>query len=298
MSDDFHGLPTRSLDNGHFRLDVLAEAGPRIVRAVLAGTDTNLLAELPDKTEPTPHGTYHFFGGHRLWTSPEANPRSYMPDHEPIELQEAAGVLKLAQPADEVTHIRKELEIALAPDRAAATLTHRLRNEGVWPVELAPWALTMLPLGGKAYLPQGNPASAPNGLLPDRTLVLWPYTTWSDPRPHWDDSMLVLHAEPRLPPFKIGYFNHHGWIAYLNAGALFIKRFGMSLYGIHPDFGCNVETFVNHEFIEMETLGPLTLLDPGEAIEHAEEWEFAPAEGATDDTVRDLLSRFGLAGGR
>ena len=30
MSNDFHGLPTRSLGNDHLTLDYLAEAGPRI----------------------------------------------------------------------------------------------------------------------------------------------------------------------------------------------------------------------------------------------------------------------------
>ncbi len=54
MSNDFHGLPTRSLGNDHLTLDYLAEAGPRIVRLFLAGSQTNLLAEAPDLSWDTP----------------------------------------------------------------------------------------------------------------------------------------------------------------------------------------------------------------------------------------------------
>ena len=47
MTTDFHGLPTRSLENNHLRVDYLLEAGPRLVRLILAGSSANLLAEVP-----------------------------------------------------------------------------------------------------------------------------------------------------------------------------------------------------------------------------------------------------------
>ena len=36
--------------------------------------------------------------------------------------------------------------------------------------------------------------------------------------------------------------------------------------------GCSFETFTNNEFLEIETLGPMTKLLPGETVEQIEHW--------------------------
>ncbi len=51
------------------------------------------------------------------------------------------------------TGIRKRIEIQLAPDKPTLTLTHTLINDGMWAVELAPWAITQFRLGGTVILP-------------------------------------------------------------------------------------------------------------------------------------------------
>ena len=91
MSQDFYGYPTRTLANEHIRLDYLTTAGPRLVRLSLAGSDDNLLAEVADIKIPTPHGEFNLFGGHRLWHSPEAFPRSYLPDNDAAGDHRSAG---------------------------------------------------------------------------------------------------------------------------------------------------------------------------------------------------------------
>ena len=41
----------------------------------------NLMADVSSLPPiPTPYGDFHFHGGHRLWHSPEAMPRTYIPD--------------------------------------------------------------------------------------------------------------------------------------------------------------------------------------------------------------------------
>jgi hypothetical protein len=42
---------------------------------------------------------------------------------------------------------------------------------------------------------------------------------------------------------------------------------------IYPDGGANVETFTNADVLEIESLGPLTCLEPGAKVESVEEWE-------------------------
>lgn len=44
MRSDYHGQTTQSIDNGSMRLEFLANAGPRIVRLFVTGSEENLLA--------------------------------------------------------------------------------------------------------------------------------------------------------------------------------------------------------------------------------------------------------------
>ena len=41
----------------------------------------------------------------------------------------------------------------------------------------------------------------------------------------------------------------------------------------YPDFGSTVEIYTNNLFLELETLGPLRRIEPGEVNRHAELWK-------------------------
>jgi len=282
MGTDFYGLPTRTLDNGLIRLDYLAEAGPRIVRLFAAGSPDNLFAELPNLKMDTPQGPYFIRGGHRLWHSPEAFPRSYLPDNAGLVVTELTDGVRLTQPVEGATGIRKSIEIHLTPNQPIVTLTHELKNEGAWPVELAPWAITQIRLGGVAILPQQMGALDAAGLLPNRQLVLWPYTRWSDGRLELADDLILVRGQALLPPCKVGYFNRHGWSAYLDGSTLFVKRFAPGIGLPHPDYGCNAEVYVCDQFIEVESIGPLGVIQPGESARHIETWEVHTGLQETD----------------
>jgi hypothetical protein len=296
MSREFYGLLTRTLANKHLRLDYLTTAGPRIVRLSLAGSDDNLFAEVADIKIPTPYGDYSLFGGHRLWHSPEAMPRSYMPDNDAPKVADLPDGVRLTSAVEPGTGIRKCIELQLEPDRPAVTVTHRLENQGVWPVELAPWAISQMRLGGVAVLPQIQGKLDLAGLLPNRNLVLWPYTRLSDRRLSLNDDFVFVSADALTSPVKIGYFNRNGWVGYLVGGVFFVKRFEVQPALAHPDFGCNVESFCNDRFIEIETVGPLQRLEPGQAAVHVERWELypVPSVSPTPEGVRAMLENLTL----
>ena len=295
MTTDFHGFPTRSLANQHLRVDFLAEAGPRLVRLYLAGSDVNLLAEAPDLTWETDLGEYRIYGGHRLWHAPEAFPRTYLPDNEGLSIDEVEGGVRLRQPTERATGIQKSVELRMDPDRPVLTVQHSLHNVGLWPVELAPWALTQVALGGVAVLPQQAPV--PSQYLPNRQLTLWSYTQARDARLWLDDDLVLVDGQVGEQPFKIGYFNHAGWMGYLLGGVFFVKRFTPQPDLPHPDMHSNCEVYVWNRFLEVETLGPLATLEPGAAIVHVETWELHHAPGAepTIDGIRSLVQLLGLA---
>ena len=99
----------------------------------------------------------------------------------------------------------------------APTLTvPRTRNVGDRPVELAPWSITQLPLGGRVLLPQ-RPAARGHSMRPNRTLVLWPYTSWEDPRFRSRDGLLALDATPAATSSS-ATSTTAGWVAYVRDG--------------------------------------------------------------------------------
>ncbi len=292
---DFHGLTTYVVGSAHLRLECLAEAGPRIVRLFLAGSEENQLAEVPAFSWETPYGTYFPRGGHRLWHAPEAS-RSYVPDDQGLEVEELTDGVRLSQPTEAPTGIRKTLEIHLHRDRPALTLHHQLRNEGPWPVELSPWAITQVPLGGVAVLPQQIEPLDEAGVQPNRHLVLWPYASWHDSRLQLHDDCVLITGLSQMPPLKLGCMNRRGWIGYWRQGLFFCKRFEPQPDLPHPDFGCNSEVYCGDLFLEIETLAPLTHLAPGQSTAHVETWEFyAGLDGpSTWAGVQDLVGALGL----
>ncbi len=264
-------MNTRILENDFLQIEYLTNA-LRIMGLTPVGK-TNLLADLGDLSPvPTPYGDFLFLGGHRIWHSPEAMPRTYIPD-TPVTVRDLPDGVSLEARTEPGTGIRKRIEIRLAPDTPSVTLTHTLTNDGMWAVELSPWAITQFRLGGMVILPMpvGNVDTA--GLLHNRQLSLWPYTRINDPRVKWGDEYVLFKADPFLPPFKFGFFNTHGWLAYWLDGVLFRKSFEVRTGTIHPDNNCNAEMYCNDRFVELESLGPIEKILPGSSVHLLETWE-------------------------
>ena len=281
------------LSDGHWELIVTADVGPRVIRFGFVGGN-NVFCEFEEMMGLTGGDEWRIYGGHRLWHSPEAKPRSYYPDNGPVEVKgDGDDVLHVVQPVEESTGIQKEMHIALADGRV--TVEHVLRNCGVWPVRLAPWALSVMAPGGLGIIPQPT-SHHPDNLLPNRVVVLWPYTNMADPRIHWGEKYITLRQDTSAGPTKVGLSADDGWLAYWNAGVLFVKRFDYCADAIYPDGGCSVEMYTNERMLEAETLGPLVLLDPGCCVSHLERWYLFELslpdydEGSLDKLVKPLAT--------
>jgi hypothetical protein len=267
---DFHGEPTGVLDNGSLQLEYL-ENSPRIVRLTPQGKE-NLFADLGKAALATPYGDFLFRGGHRLWYAPEEFPRTYYPDNGGSVVETITNGVRISQPVEEATSVEKSIEIVLDPKAPKVELRHRLRNAGSAAVELAPWALSMMRLGGVAIIPQ--PPGDKEAKLPNRHIVIWPYTEIHDPRLELGDDFILVRADAKLPALKFGCMSPQGWLGYWLNTVFFVKRFDPPQANMtYPDFGCNIEIYCNDQFIELETLGPLVNLEPGATVSHSEVWE-------------------------
>lgn len=281
-----------TLQNEHLSLLVTQSVGPRILSLSVPGGE-NLLATLPDAATTRPDGkVYRFYGGHRLWHSPEHMPRTYDLDNDPVEIVPVPGGLKVTQATEPLTGIQKSMQIVLAPDRARLTIDHQLTNQGLWAVECAPWAITQLRPGGTAILPFNQEDT---GLLPNRSLAMWPYNDMTSPNLHWGRSGLRLKAE--MPSaFKVGFANPRGWLAYWLDDCLFVKHAKFEADRAYYDFGSSSECYCNAQFIELETLGPIVNIQPGQTVSHVETWEVFRdvAEPKSELDVKGLAARFRL----
>jgi hypothetical protein len=293
------GLPNcYRLTNGDVEVVVATDVGPRILRYGFPG-EANVLGEVPEAAKTTALGEWKPWGGHRLWAAPEAVPRTYHPDNAPVELSGSGLSARLAGPVEAVTGLRKEVTVALSEAGADAVVTHRVWNLGLWPVDVAPWALTVVRGGGFAVIPQEP--YAPHGdetLLPVRSVALWSYSDLGDPRFGYSRKYVFVRCDPAVgSAVKLGLSNSLGWLAYALDGTVFVKRFAYDRAAAYPDLGCNAEVFTAGGYMELESLGPLSRLEPGAAVEHVERWsldhtgDVAPDEASVDAALGPIMGK-------
>lgn len=282
---DFHGWVNNCrLSNGQIELIATLDVGPRVVRFAFVD-GPNVMKEFSEQQGGTNELEWMIRGGHRLWHAPEAKPRSYALDNAPVALEELGELALRLTPGPETDNgIQKQLDIRMEADVNEVTITHRLTNIGPWEITLAPWALSVMAPGGVAIVPLPEKRPHTEVLTPDFPLVLWPYTDLSDTRFHWGRQYITFAQDPAKGPTKFGMALREGWTGYLVQNTLIIKYFDYLPGETYPDMGCNFETFSNEEMLEVESLGPLTALAPGETVEHVETWRlFADVPAITDE---------------
>lgn len=254
------------LTNGLVDVVVTVDCGPRIIRYGFTDRE-NMLCEAADQTGPN---GWRIWGGHRLWHSPEQNPRTYEQDNTPVKWERIEGGIRTIQDMEPWTMMAKEMDIMLDDETSEVNIIHRIRNEGAWAAELAIWALTVMAPGGKEVVPMTQRA---DGMVNNRVMSLWPYTKMNDPRVWWGDRYITLKQDPACKqPFKFGINNEYGWAAYFNCNQVFIKQYMHEIDEKYPDGGSSYETYTTDFMLEMETLSPLLKVEPGEEIDHMESW--------------------------
>ncbi len=263
------------LSNGKLSLVVTRSVGPRVLALQVDGEE-NIFAELPDITIDLPGQLpFHFYGGHRLWQAPEEPAITYLPDDIPVEITPIENGCQVVQPVNEQTGLQKAFDIELDPHEARVEIRHTFTNQGAQPITCSLWAITQLKLGGNALIPLNTGLTEGNPTLPNRSLILWPYTDINSPNIRWENEAVTIHAQTDVP-VKIGIPNHRGWLAYWRKKTLFVKRAAFEPSATYSGFGSSSECYCNHQFIELETIAPLKTLRPGESAHHTEIWEVYP----------------------
>lgn len=280
------------MTNGEVELIVTSDIGPRIMRYGFVGGQ-NLLKVYDAQSGQSGESKWQLRGGHRLWVAPEDWVQTYAPDNVPAEIAIDGEVLTATSPIEPSTGLRKQISVRLAGTGTDVEVVHRLQNTLPFAIRIAVWAVTMFPehcIGITGFPPRRPHAEV---LAPSNPLIMWAFTDLRDPRWTFLEKYLVLRQDPAQKAHtKLGHFNRDTWGACLLNNELFFKRYSATSPGLYPDMGCSFEAFTCSAMLELETLGPITTVEPGQWLEHVENWALyrkIDVQTLTDESLDAVL---------
>jgi hypothetical protein len=278
------------LTNDQIEIVVTLDVGPRVI-SFRTKDGANVFKTFDGQLGGTGETEWMIRGGHRFWIAPEDLERTYHIDNHPPRhwVDYTMGEVIFEAEQEGGGRILKRLGITIAPDSPRVRVRHTAKNTDTKPLEFSAWALSVMKAGGTAVIPQPPLGEHPRDLLPNRTMVLWPYTDLSDARWRIGRNYFVLRQAADRPPTKIGLSHKEKQVAYIVDDSIFIKSFDFIEGEVYPDGGCNFEAFTNGDMLEVESLSPLKTVPPGGEITHIEEWTLLPLSGSISTESDEAL---------
>ncbi len=266
------------ITNGNVMLRVTTDVGPRIIYYGTQDEDNMMFCDVNDDinvqneyldTNFQKGETWHIYGGHRLWTSPE-NQGSYFPDNYPVQVEMLDNGATFYGINEVTNGIRKTIKITM-DESGVVTIDHSFTNFTENPVTIALWALSVMNKGGLAVIPM---STEDTGLLANRNLVLWPYTNVRDARLTIAQKFFSLQQNVKCDgPLKIGVLNTEGLVYYIRGGKMLEKKFNKANRdGTYVDYSCSTELYTSEHFIEVEAISELFDIAASATEHHVEVW--------------------------
>lgn len=293
------------LSNGDVELVVTLDVGPRVIAYRLPG-GFNVMKNYDAMMGGTGEAEWQIRGGHRFWLAPEDLTRTYCADNRPVQWEQVSDTAARFTPPPETEYgVQKVMTLELGAKGTAVKVTLTVTNIGTAPTDLAPWGPTVMAPGGVEVIPlpakynhPGHPSNAksPADYGPNQELVLWPYFDFTDTRWTFGKRFIFLRQDATKGPTKIGLAHREGWVGYVNGGVLFVKRFDYREGAVYPDLGTRYQTFSNEDMLEMETVGELVTLAPGQSASLVESWELhgdVPDVRSEADVEKFILPKLG-----
>ncbi|MSR55519.1 MAG: hypothetical protein EXS09_19880 [Gemmataceae bacterium] len=284
--------------NASAELIVTLDVGPRVIAYRKPG-GFNVMKNYDEMMGGTNEKEWQIRGGLRFWIAPEDLSRTYCPDNRSVvHTQLSDFSARFAPPTETEYGIQKVMELRLEETGSRVHVRLIVTNVGQTATTLAPWAPTVMAPGGMEIIPlppkanhPGHPSRAkhPGDYGPNLKFILWPYFDFTDDRWTFGSRYIFLRQNAKKGPTKIGLGHPVPWVAYWNAGTLFVKRFRHHDWAEYPDTGTSYQTFTNEDMLEMETVGVLCTLLPGQSAQLEETWELfgdVPEMNTEADAVR------------
>lgn len=260
---------TLCLSNGTMEFEVALDKGIRMNRLNLCGMN-NIFYEQPLDTEYLQkENGWRLEGGLRLWAAPESE-ESYYPDNNPVNIEILQNGILLRQEKDLYTNLTKTVAICFLPDDPnKLEVSFRIINSDVVDKNIGIWAITTFVPEGKGYV---SFHSEDDLINPSRFISMWKDTKLNDPRVTYKDNGIAIHHSKIAQYFKMGILSMDGLCSFDAYGQKLTRLCGYDDSLIYPDGNINIEVFMCEHMMELETLGPLINLGPGEECSRKELW--------------------------
>jgi len=273
---------------------VSVEFGPRILYLGIPGDDENVFFNDDNNALVTKSkafeavfgegSEFRFYGGHRLWLAPQYIIHTCYPDNDPVVWEVKDNTVSFTPPPQRVNEMQVCMTVGIAEDKAEITIECKYTNVGHEQKEYACWQISQLAPGGLAILPflpeqhrrqPGNPEGRHTfdlnkPLIPYGELSVYAGTLL-DNRLGIGPKNLSIRQDPNsAEAFKIGLANHQGWMMYANGSKLVTIKQTHIKDGRYLSGFCSCQCFTDANFLELECLGELVNLKPGQSMVHSE----------------------------
>ena len=221
--------------------------------------------------------------GSTFWTSPQKEwnwPPVPEFDKQAYTVKQRDSHLVITSPVSQRLGLSVGKDFSVDPKDYAFVITYSIKNEGSEPRRVAPWEITRVPNNNGLIFFNAVDSIWPAGLMTFETAhnAAW-YKTDEAPQNR------KVNADGR------------GWLAYCADGLLLVKKF-QDLKADEPAPGeAEIQVYVNRgkSYIELESQGAYTLLQPGEELKWTVRWYLKPVDKTTEpskslmETVQKLV---------
>jgi hypothetical protein len=231
-----------------------------------------------DKAWPAPEGSWPQITGRKSWRPPPAF------DGMPAEARMEGGEVLLTSPPDPHFGIRVRRRVRLEPGQPTMSITTTFERLSGQPLDVSVWVVTQLKEPLRLFAP-----------VPARSRFELGYTLISkEPPPDLQraDGLISLSRNSKAA-HKIGADGDSLlWVGEKFALRIDAPRVAGAAY---PDQGSSLEIYTNPDplkYIELETLGPLQPMKPGDRIERTNAYTLLRrAETSPEAEARRMLGR-------
>lgn len=293
------------LSNPLVRLVVVPQIGGRIMEYSTFGE--NVIWQNEDELGVVKSSDvgkkWHNYGGYKAWNSPQAkwvfpnldNYYDYAPAKVEVIPGENTGIRVTCTPIEHLgfQYVR---EIYLDDDTSHVRIVETMKNVVDREIEWGAWEVTQVTAPCRLAFPIDEKSRFPQG--------------WQIMHYQGKDMKQVTRVgnigvmECTGVIDKVGTDATDGWLVYMNDKLGYVKQWTVAPSDTYPDGGCNVEIFTADKsiggiYVEMEVLGPVLKLKPGEQSQIIEDWyltKLGDRPKSVDDVIKglELMKKQGL----
>jgi len=206
----------------------------------------------------------------------------------------APGIARMTSVEDLATGTQLVREFSLEETSSRLACTQEIRNISDQQINWCHWSRTFALGGGICIVPLSDYSRFPSSYIqyePDGRINFTP----QDPGVQRRAGYLEISATPQYP--KLGMDSYVGWLGYLlKNDLLFVKRFPTYPERVYNEIAALTISiwYPEDDMCEIEPIGPMERLLPGESAKFTEEWWILPYPFLKPGSTLNLNEIFAL----